>query len=463
MRPFWLDQALTTQPDSPCPPLRQNTRADVCIVGGGYTGLWTAIMLKEQNPELDVVIVEADICGAGASGRNGGCALSWSAKYFTLERLFGVEEAVRLVKESEQSIYAIGSFCEKYAVDADYRLDGTLYTATNKAQVGSTDGVIAALERNGINSFSKYALADVQRMAGSTRHIEGWFSPAAASVQPGKLVRGLRRVALDLGVRIFEGSPMTGLVQGLPATIKTQGGNVVANRVVLAINAWMARVFPEFERSVAIVSSDMIITEPRPDLLERIGLTNGVTVLDSRIFVHYYHNTPDGRIMLGKGGNTFAYGGRMLPVFDQPSPYAGLLRNTLTEFFPEFADVGIAATWNGPSDRSVTGLPFFGRMGTSGNIFYGFGYSGSGVGPCHMGGQILSSLVLGLDNPWTRSPLLQGPLGHFPPEPIRYLGSLMVRNAVRRKEQAEDRNQRPSRLDVRLAKFAAAAGKADKG
>ncbi|RKS12139.1 putative aminophosphonate oxidoreductase [Pseudomonas sp. WPR_5_2] len=463
MRPYWLDQALKDQPDMPCPRLQQDTRADVCIVGGGYTGLWTAIMIKEQNPELDVVIVEADICGAGASGRNGGCALSWSAKYFTLERLFGVEEAVRLVKESEQSIYAIGHFCEKYAVDADYRLDGTLYTATNRAQVGSTDGVIAALERNGINSFSKYAQADVQRMAGSTRHIEGWFSPAAASVQPGKLVRGLRRVALELGVRIYEGSPMTGLEQGLPATVDTPGGQVVADRVVLAINAWMARAFPAFERTVAIVSSDMIITEPRPDLLKRIGLTSGVTVLDSRIFVHYYHNTPDGRIMLGKGGNTFAYGGRILPVFDQPSPYEGLLRNTLGEFFPEFADVGIAATWNGPSDRSVTGLPFFGRMGARGNIYYGFGYSGSGVGPCHMGGQILSSLVLGLDNPWTRSPLLQGPLGYFPAEPIRYLGSLMVRNAVRRKERAEDHNRRPSRLDVHLAKFAAAAGKADKG
>lgn len=162
---------------------------------------------------------------------------------------------------------------------------------------------------------------------------------------------------------------MTGLEQGLPATLNTPGGQVVANRVVLAINAWMARAFPEFSRSVAIVSSDMIITEPRPDLLERIGLTSGVTVLDSRIFVHYYHNTPDGRIMLGKGGNTFAYGGRILPVFDQPSPYKGLLRNTLAEFFPDFADVDIAATWNGPSDRSVTGLPFFGRMGASGNIF----------------------------------------------------------------------------------------------
>lgn len=463
MRPYWLDRALQEDTSAPCAPLQQDTQADVCIVGGGYTGLWTAIMLKEQNPELDVVIIEADICGAGASGRNGGCALSWSAKYFTLERLFGVEEAIRLVKASEQSIYAIGDFCQKYGVDADYRLDGTLYTATNLAQVGATDGVIAALERNGINSFSRRPLADVQRLAGSNKHLEGWFSPAAASVQPGKLVRGLRRVALALGVRLYEGTPMIKLNEGQPATVVTANGQVKAGRVVLAINAWMASTFPQFERSVAIVSSDMIITEPRPDLLKKIGLTSGVTVLDSRIFVHYYHNTPDGRIMLGKGGNTFAYGGRMLPVFDQPSPYEGLLRKTLIDFFPAFEGVGIESTWNGPSDRSVTGLPFFGRLEQANNIFYGFGYSGSGVGPCHMGGQILSSMVLGLDNEWTRSPLLNGPLGYFPPEPIRYLGSLMVRNAVRRKEQAEDHGRRPRLLDINLAKFAAAAGKADKG
>ncbi|MDT4800722.1 FAD-dependent oxidoreductase [Pseudomonas jinjuensis] len=461
MRPFWLDQALKLDSDR-ATPLQQDTRADVCIVGGGYTGLWTAIMLKEQNPALDVVIVEADICGAGASGRNGGCALSWSAKFFTLARLFGLPEAIRLVRESERSIHAIGAFCEKYAVDADYRLDGTLYTATNAAQVGATDGVIAALEEHGINSFRKLPLAHVQRLAGSRKHLEGWFSPAAASVQPGKLVRGLRRVALQLGVRLYEGTPMTGLGEGRPATVRTPHGAVTADRVVLAMNAWMARAFPQFERSVAIVSSDMIVTEPRPDLLREIGLTSGVTVLDSRIFVHYYHNTPDGRIMLGKGGNTFAYGGRMLPVFDRPSPYVDLLRQSLGEFFPAFAEVPIAASWNGPSDRSVTGLPFFGQLGSAGNVFYGFGYSGSGVGPCHMGGQILSSLVLGLDNAWTRSPLTRGPLGHFPPEPIRYLGSLMVRNAIRRKETAEDHGRRPRRLDVRLAKFAAAAGKADK-
>lgn len=194
-------------------------------------------MLKEQNPELDVVLIEADICGAGASGRNGGCALSWSAKYFTLERLFGVEEAVWQVKASEQSIYAIGAFCEKYALNADYRLDGTLYTATNQAQVGSTDGVIAALARQSINSFSKLPVEQMQRLSGSSRHLEGWFSPAAASVQPGKLVRGLRRVALQLGVNIHENTPMIGLEEGTPAQLKTPIGSIRAERVVLAMNA----------------------------------------------------------------------------------------------------------------------------------------------------------------------------------------------------------------------------------
>ena len=463
MRPFWLQQALDAEQAPACPPLQGDSRCDVCIVGGGYTGLWTALMLKAQNPQLDVLLIEADVCGAGASGRNGGCALSWSAKYFTLERLFGVQEAVRLVRESEQSIHAIGDFCRRHGIDADYRLDGTLYTATNAAQVGSTDKVIAALQRQGVNSFERLPLEQVQRMAGSRKHLEGWFSPAAATVQPGKLVRGLRRVALAQGVRIHEHSAMTGLQQGATSRVHTAHGQVHASRVVLAMNAWMARAFAQFERSVAIVSSDMVITEPCAALLGKIGLDSGVSVLDSRIFVHYYHNTPDGRLMLGKGGNTFAYGGKMLPVFDQPSPYAALLRRSLGEFFPALAEVPIAATWNGPSDRSVTGLPFFGRLSGAGQVFYGFGYSGSGVGPCHMGGQILASLVLGHDNAWTRSPLVNGPLGYFPPEPIRYLGSLLVRNAIRRKEQAEDRGHRPRRLDVRLAGFAAAAGKADKG
>ena len=166
--------------------------------------------------------------------------------------------------------------------------------------------------------------------------------------------------------------------------------------------------------------------------------------------------------MLGKGGNTFARGGRIAPVFDQRSPYEGQLTQALHGFFPSLAGVPVTASWNGPSDRSVSGFLFFGRLNGAANMFYGFGYSGNGVGPSYMGGQILSSLVLDEDNAWTRSPLTRGPLGLFPPEPIRYLGSIVVRNAIRRKEAAEDEGRAPWWLDRQLSRFANAAGKADK-
>ncbi|WP_332776785.1 FAD-dependent oxidoreductase [Polaromonas sp.] len=461
-RPYWLSQALAAENGGPAPALVRDTRAQLCIIGGGFTGLWTAILAKKARPELDVVVLEADVCGGGASGRNGGCALTWSTKFFTLQRLFGETEAVRLVRASEQALLDIEAFCLEHDIACEWRRHGTLFTATSQAQVGTSDAVVAALEARGIYSWQRLPQEELQRRAGSHAHLEGWYSPLAATVQPGQLVRGLRRVALSLGVRLHESTPMLGLEDGSPPVVRTPHGKVTADRVVIAINAWMAGSFREFERSIAIVSSDMVITEPAAQPLAASGLDGGISVLDSRIFVHYYRSTVDGRLMFGKGGNTFAYGGRMLPVFNQPSPYREELTGRLRGFIPELADTPIAASWNGASDRSVTGLPFFGCLRGRPDVFYGFGYSGNGVGPSRMGGELLSSLALELDNEWTRSPLFRGPLGRFPPEPIRFVGSLIVRNAVRRKEAAEDRGRRPFLPDVMLSRFAAAAGKADK-
>ncbi|AEB86866.1 FAD-dependent oxidoreductase [Alicycliphilus denitrificans] len=462
MRPFWLEQALMGDGDL-APALQGAQRADVCIVGGGFTGLWTAIQAKQRNPQLDIVILERDLCGAGASGRNGGCLLTWSAKFLTLRRLFGEAEALRLVRASEAAVDAIGDFVREHGIDAEFRRDGTLYTATAAAQVGTMEPVVQALQAHGIDSYHALAPAEVARRSGSARNIAGWYSPIAATVQPGKLVRGLRRVALAMGIRIHERSSMLRCEAGPPAVVHTPSGSVTAGRLVLALNAWMAEALPQFERSIAIVSSDMVITERCPALLQAAGLADGVSVLDSRTFVYYYRSTEDGRLMLGKGGNTFARGGRIAPVFDQPSPYEAQLTRALRDFFPSLGGVPVTASWNGPSDRSVSGFPFFGRLNGAGHVFYGFGYSGNGVGPTYMGGQILSSLVLGEDNAWTRSPLTRGPLGLFPPEPVRYLGSIVVRNAIRRKEAAEDLGRAPWWVDKQLSRFANAAGKADKG
>ena len=166
--------------------------------------------------------------------------------------------------------------------------------------------------------------------------------------------------------------------------------------------------------------------------------------------------------MLGKGGNKFSFSNQVDNMFNQQTQYLPLLKNSFQTLFPKLEQPDFAYSWSGGSDRSVTGLPFFGNIENQSNIFYGLGYSGNGVAQTRMGGKILSSMALGLDNEWTRSGMTKGPLGHFPPEPFRWLGAMMVRDAVRRKENAEDVGQKPMWLDKQLAKLAGAAGKADK-
>lgn len=461
-RPFWLAEALRKAPWNEGVPLAGSIDADLCIVGAGFTGLWTALQVKQARPDWRVVIVERDIVGAGASGRNGGCLLTLATKYLSLRRLFGAAEAARIVQASERAVGAIAGFCARHSINAELRLDGTLYTASNAAQLDAMHPVLAELEQLGLSSWHELPLDAVQRLAGSTRHVQGFFSPLAGTVQPALLVRGLARVARNMGVEIYPHSAMLELREEARPLVRTLNGEVRAGQVVLALNAWMPQLFRQFARSVMLVSSDMLITQPCPEQLAQLGLEHGCAVLDSRTFVNYYRTTLDGRLMLGKGGNSFAFANRMPAAFDRPSPWLELLREQFVEFFPSLAQVPVAATWTGASDRTVTGLPFFGRLNGHPAIHYGFGYSGNGVGPSYLGGEILRSLVLGEDNEWTRSPLVRGPLGYFPPEPVRYLGAHLVRDAIRRQERAEDCGRPVRWFDRRLARLAEAAGKADK-
>lgn len=465
-RPYWMAQALQQEADQggqqDCPPLTASIQADVCIVGGGFTGLWTAILLKQTAPEKKVVLLERDLCGSGASGRNGGCLLTWSAKYLTLRRLFGREQAAFLLRASEQAVLDIETFCREQGIDAELRRDGTVYTATSAAQCGAMDSVMQELDAEQLNSWQPVESQKLAGLTGSALHQEGVLSPYAGSVQPALLVRGLLRVARQLGVLVYEQTPMLMLHKGQPATVVTPEGQVEAAQVVLALNSWMVQHFREFRRSIVLVSSDMVITRRAPVQLAAAGLTHGRAIVDSRIFVYYYRSTPDGRLMLGKGGNTFAFANRHLAEFDEPSRYRQSLQQAIQRFFPAMNKVEVEASWCGASDRSTTGLPFFGHWRGEPNIVYGLGYSGNGVGQTRVGARILTSLVLGQDDEWSRCALVGGPRGYFPFEPVRWLGAMLVRQAIRRKERAEDAGGAVFWWDKQLARFAEAAGKADK-
>ena len=464
---YWFKQALQqefgqdTPPNDAGQPLTQDIETDIAIVGGGYTGLWTAILIKQQQPETRVVVIEKGLCGSGASGANGGCMLTWSTKFPTLKRLYGEQQAKWLVEQSEKVIFEIEVFCKEHDIDAHLYRSGTYYTATNQAQRGGMAPVVSELKKQGINSWQECG-DNLSRQAGSERHIEGYYSEAAGSVQPALLARGLRQVAIKLGVEVYENTPMLELSYGEPAKVVTPAATVTADKVVLALNAWMLDHFKAFKRSIVVVSSDMVITDPIPEKLGEYGPEQGAAVVDSRIFVHYYRDTRDGRLMLGKGGNKFSFSNQVDNMFNQQTQYLPLLKSSFQTLFPKLEQQDFAYSWSGGSDRSVTGLPFFGNIENQSNIFYGLGYSGNGVAQTRMGGKILSSMALGLDNEWTRSGMTKGPLGHFPPEPFRWLGAMMVRDAVRRKENAEDVGQKPMWLDKQLAKLAGAAGKADK-
>jgi putative aminophosphonate oxidoreductase len=454
-RGLWLEEALEGAEDAPS--LEGEERTDVCIVGGGYTGLWTALALKEHQPSLDVVLVEGDVCGGGASGRNGGFVMSWWNKFMTLEKLCGPEEALALASASADSVEGIGSFCAENGVDAHFRHDGWLWTATSEAQIGAWDAVVAACGQAGVAPFEALEPSEVARRSGSPTHLAGVFEATAATVQPALLARGLRRVALERGVRIFERSPMTRLERSIPARVHTARGSVRAQRVVLAMNAWLAQV-RELARSLFVIASDMVATPPVPDRLAEIGLTDGVAISDSRLLVNYYRTTLDGRIAFGQGGGAIAYGGRIGRVFhgEAPPGRADHVTRSFHALYPSLADVPAAASWTGPIDRSNTGLPFFGRLGGRPDIVHGGGYSGNGVGPAYLGGRILASFALGLDDRWAHVGSLLPPRGGMPPEPIRYPGAHVVKAAVARKERADDAGKRVDPLTLRIVGFAPA-------
>ena len=453
-RSLWLQEALAAEGGVESSELTEPIRADVCIVGGGYTGLWTALRIAELEPDASIALVEADICGGGPSGRNGGFALSWWPKVETLIKRTGEEEALRLVRASVAAVDELGAFCEREGIDAHFRRGGWLWTATSPAQLGAWEGAVAAAARAGERPFEVLSAEEAQRRTGSPVHLAAAYEAGAATVQPALLARGLRRVAVERGVRVFEGSPLVELDRER-GIVRTAAGSVEAGAIVLATGAWLAAI-PELERAVVAVSSDMVATAPMPERLEEAGWTGGESISNCRLMVHYYRTTSDGRIAFGQGGHRHVFGGRVDDGFlgTTPEEAERILRRDLVRLVPYAEGVDVTHAWGGPIDRTADGAPIFGRLPGRVPIVYAVGYSGNGVAPSLTAGKILASSALARDDEWSGCGLNRGVTGKFPPEPIRYLGGFVVRAAVKRKEAHEDVGRSVDPLTRRIAGLA---------
>lgn len=467
-RSHWLREALAADPDL-APPLQEETRADVCIVGGGYLGLWTAIRLKDGDPALDVVLLERDICGGGPSGRNSGMVLSAWAKFAALAALGGTAGALRVVRASQAAIGEIGSFCRDEGIDARFRRCGWIWGATCAAQSGAWDGALDGLASLGEVPARRITRDEIAALSGSHGMIAGAFDPSAATVHPGFLARGLRGAARRRGVRIFERSAMTGFSRRGTLKVRTRTGSVMAERLVLALNAWSGAV-PELAPAIFNIASDDAVSKPVPELLDRAGYREGPLMIDSRVFVGGWSPTRDGRLSVGVTGGIIGLGGWVDGRFHRPSPRVADMRAVLRAGHPALAEFPLECAWRGPIDRTASGLPLFGTFPGNPDIAYGYGFSGNGITMTRAGSAILAGLVTGRGAGLARSALVRPVRRGFPPEPFRFAGAHLVRNAVRRRDEAEHAGRRPGPLTRWLAGLApsgvtpsAANGAADAG
>jgi glycine/D-amino acid oxidase-like deaminating enzyme len=443
-RSLWLEQALDAE-DDPRTDAQPPVQCDVCVIGGGFTGLWTAIQLKRQDPSLDVVVVEAELCGAGGSGRNGGFVMTAWSKYGSLAKLCGADQALIYARAVQTAVGEIGAFCAEHGIDAEFHQAGWVWAATSPAQLDAWKYTVDSLAAIGESPYELLTPEETARRAGSPVHLAGVFEAAPASVHPARLARGLRRVALELGVTVVEHCPVTEIAADPQPVVTTVRGAVRADRVVVALGAWTAGL-DAARSSLITIASDVIATEPMPDRLSAMGIELGLSISDSRRLVNYYRSTEDGRIVFGKGGGDVGLGQRIPEHFDRSDARAEDVEAQFRRIYPMLGDVRVSRRWRGPVDYSVNSLPFVGPVPGAPQVFVAAGFSGNGVGPSFVAGRALAEMVLGREAEEMPEKLRRPHRSFLPPEPLRYLAGRVVRAAVAHKEDVEDLGRQPSRV-----------------
>jgi glycine/D-amino acid oxidase-like deaminating enzyme len=438
------------------PPLERDTDADVVILGGGYTGMWTAWFLTELAAGIDVVLLEHDVCGSGPSGRNGGFCYGLWDDLEVLVRRFGDDDALRIARLAQRSVGDIERWLAEHDVDAWFVRAGHLTVATSPAQDGAWRSLVGEAERLGVadGRFVELTPEAVRARCDAPGFRGGLLQPDNATLQPARLSLGLRRELLRRGVRIHEGTTVRrfGRSRHPGVTVETSAGaRVRAAHAGLGLGAWTAAV-PRFRRAIVPRGTYIVVTAPAAERLAETGWTGGEGIGDWRTALRYFRTTPDGRIAFGAGAATAGIGTGLGSRLRYDAPSIARLVRDVRRFFPSFADVPIEAGWGGPMDVTGLHVPFFGTLSGS-NIHYGAGYTGGGVGPCHLGGRILAGLALGVEDEYTTLPLVGSEPKRFPPEPFRSVGAAVIQGSIVRKDEAEDAGRRPDPVTGFLARL----------
>jgi glycine/D-amino acid oxidase-like deaminating enzyme len=447
---WWLDEAGKVEPLAA---LDGTVSADVVVIGGGYTGMWTAWHLLEAGAK--VALLEGGVCGHGPSGRNGGfCESMWLSGPALRER-FGDRPARELLEASSDSVTFIGGWCHSQGVDAWFDQSGYMCVSTAPAfdDVGR-EAVAAAAALGAPRRVIDLTGVEVRARCDSALFRRGVLIPDFATLQPARLALGLRRRLVERGALVFERSRVKRLARGAAAPAagrpggvlaETAGGRVRAGAAVLAMGA-AARALRELRGRLTVTSSHIVLTEPVPDVIEQIGWTGGECITDGRTLLHYFRTTPDDRILLGWGGGRLAYGSRLDGRVEVDPEIAAETHAALLRLFPALAGRRITHAWGGPIDVSPSHIPQIGTL-PGAPVHFAFGFTGNGVGPTQMAARALTSLALDRRDEHTRLPIVEaGPGALVPPEPLTWLGGSLVRSALIRRERAAERGDRADPL-----------------
>jgi len=434
-RSFWHEVA---PPYEPGPPLEGERRADIAIIGGGYTGLWTAYHLKAAQPSLEVAVLEQEVAGYGASGRNGGFAMTLLAHSLNdLKEQFGTAEAREAYKAVAVAVDGIGQFAKENGVDCDYEKNGIITASTTAWQDAIIENDVKAAQEMGIQGIRFLDGQTVRDLVHSPTYRCAHEEGACAILNPAKLAWGLAGAIRKKGVALYEGTPVKQVRRADGGVeVKTEGGLLRAEKAVLATNAYSVH-FPHIAKWVVPLYTYIVLTEPlTQEQWDSIGWKGRQGIEDRFGGLHYYRPTADGRIAWGGDAFPYHFGSSIGPQYDQDETVFARLRASFARTFPTLAGVKFTHAWGGPVGITIRFVPTFGSV-EGGRIHYGIGYSGHGVAPTYVGGEILRDLVLDRKTERTNLCLVKKQAVAFPPEPLRYLAVTASLRYLDRQDQSE--------------------------
>ncbi len=439
---FWLE---TCGDDlTPRPALAGSIGVDVAILGAGYTGLWTAYYLLARQPSLKIAILEREIAGFGASGRNG----SWCTAHFplgpgTVAKTYGREKAVALYRAMAASVDEVAAAASREGFDIQFVKGGGLTVARGPQQLPSVRDSHAEFESLGLGDRVKLLDRAATDAVVKISNAEGAiYYKDAANLHPGRLVRGLARAVERKGATIYEQTDVTGFSTGSRPALRTATGDVNAKTIVLAGEAYLSRLKP-LHRQLIPVYSLMTLTEPLSNAdWDAIGWRHRECIDSCRLTIEYTAKTADGRILFGGRGAPYHFGSRIEDAYDRHDPTIRMFQEGVRDWFPRLKDVRFTHAWGGPLGVPRDFTPTMTFDPDSG-VASARGYVGNGVATTNLSGRVLADLILGVNSAITHLPCVNHRSPNWEWEPLRYLAVHYIQNAYWKIDQQAERTGVP--------------------